>query len=123
MLVVDDDAMSRNAFIRILNWLGYRVIEAASQLEATKICRDPETRLDLLIVDFKLADGRGTDLAIEIRTHCAGVPILFTSGTPVGDWPAAERERVHSLDGAIGFLQKPFPIQLLREKVRELISS
>ncbi len=109
--------------MKILEWLGYRVIEAASHREAIRICRDPKTRLDLVIVDFKLTDGTGTALAMEIRTHCAGVPILFTSGTPVGDWPPAERERASNLDGAIAFLQKPFHIQSLNEKVRALTNS
>ncbi len=123
ILVVDDDVISRNIFVNMLHWFGYRAYEAANEAEALVICRTPGIRLDLLIADFRLEGLTGVDLAARIRQHCPEVPILFTSGTPWGDWDVSARLRLSRLGGSIGFLPKPFPMNALQQKVRDLVAA
>ena len=95
------------------------VIEAANMDEALVVCR--EETVDLLIAEFMLRDGFGTDLAKKVREHCPDVPVLLTSGTPLDGWPDAHRKRFDELGFGADFLPKPFYISKLGSKVAHLL--
>ncbi len=120
VLVVDDEVISRNAFINILKYFGYRTYEASTMAEAIAVCRHPGIIIDLLLADFKLAEATGVDVAIRVRRLFQGIPVLFTSGTPIGDWEPFERARVSAMGGLIGFLPKPFSMSALDQGIRAL---
>jgi CheY-like chemotaxis protein len=122
VLVVDDEEISRKVFIKALTRLGYTVLEAANTEEALTLCRHSGKRLDLVIADFVLTDGKGTDLAVRVREHCPDVPVLLTSGTPLDGWSDAERRRYADLGVRADFLQKPFQIRTLDSKLKDLLS-
>ncbi len=61
---------------------------------------------------------RGPELARQIRARRPSVPVLFMSGYP-DDALSADG----TLDGATGFLQKPFRVSALAAKVAEVLRS
>ena len=66
VLVVDDDPVARAVVKVMLGRLGYDVIEAADLAGATSILAEPpgpqRLRVDVVVSDYVLPDGRGLDL-------------------------------------------------------------
>jgi two-component system KDP operon response regulator KdpE len=110
ILVVDDEPQILRALRTSLRGAGYDV-EAVETAEAalTAAAVNPP---DAVILDLVLPDGRGTDVARELRTWSA-VPIIVLS--VVGE----EQEKVAALDaGADDYVTKPFGIDELLARLR-----
>lgn len=116
ILVVDDEAACLQLTRAMLVRYGYSVIATKSGREALQLLyNDPNTRIDLAVVDVVLRDMTGLELARELRTLLPGVPILFVSSYSQDPSlrPPATRN--------IPFLAKPFSSITLTEKIRELL--
>jgi two-component system KDP operon response regulator KdpE len=110
VLVVDDELQILRALKASLRGAGYDV-DTAETAEAalTAAALSPP---DAVILDLVLPDGRGTDVAREIRTW-SSVPIIVLS--VVGE----ESEKVAALDaGADDYVTKPFGIEELLARLR-----
>ncbi|MES1247232.1 MAG: response regulator transcription factor [Actinomycetota bacterium] len=110
ILVVDDEPQILRALRTSLRGAGYEV-ETAETVEAalTAAAVNPP---DAVILDLVLPDGRGIDVARELRTW-SNVPVIMLS--VVGD----EREKVEALDaGADDYVTKPFGIDELLARLR-----
>jgi two-component system OmpR family response regulator len=69
-LIVEDDATSRDAMLRILRMLGFKVEAAATMGEGMEaLSREPAT----MILDLMLPDGNGMEILRRVRTE--GLPI------------------------------------------------
>lgn len=110
VLVVDDEPQILRALQTSLRGAGYEVDTADS---ATQALTAASVRVpDAVILDLVLPDGRGTDVARELRTWST-VPIIVLS--VVGD----ESEKVAALDaGADDYVTKPFGIDELLARLR-----
>jgi two-component system, OmpR family, KDP operon response regulator KdpE len=110
VLVVDDEPQILRALRTSLRGAGYEVdtAETAEQAFAQLATNPP----DAVILDLVLPDGRGTDVARELRTW-SDVPVIVLS--VVGD----ESEKVAALDaGADDYVTKPFGIDELLARLR-----
>jgi two-component system KDP operon response regulator KdpE len=110
VLLVDDEPQILRALKASLRGAGYDV-DTAETAEAalTAAALSPP---DAVILDLVLPDGRGTDVAREIRTW-SSVPIIVLS--VVGE----ESEKVAALDaGADDYVTKPFGIEELLARLR-----
>jgi two-component system KDP operon response regulator KdpE len=110
VLVVDDEPQILRALRASLRGAGYEV-DTAETAEAalTAAALSPP---DAVILDLILPDGRGTDVARELRTW-SRVPIIVLS--VVGE----ESEKVAALDaGADDYVTKPFGIDELLARLR-----
>jgi len=110
ILVVDDELQILRALRTSLRGAGYEV-DTAETVEAalTALALNPP---DAVILDLVLPDGRGTDVARELRTW-SNVPVIVLS--VVGD----ESEKVAALDaGADDYVTKPFGIDELLARLR-----
>ena len=110
VLVVDDEPQILRALRTSLRGAGYDV-ETAETAEGalTAFAVNPP---DAVILDLVLPDGRGTDVARELRTW-SDVPVIVLS--VVGD----ESEKVAALDaGADDYVTKPFGIDELLARLR-----
>jgi two-component system, OmpR family, KDP operon response regulator KdpE len=110
VLVVDDEPQILRALELKLRGAGYRVDTAATAKEALAAAamRPP----DAVILDLVLPDGRGTDVARELRGWSAA-PILVLSA--VGE----EAEKIAALDaGADDYVTKPFSPEELLARLR-----
>jgi two-component system, OmpR family, KDP operon response regulator KdpE len=113
ILVVDDEPQILRALQTNLRGAGYDVETAATAEAAlsTAAMKPP----DAVILDLVLPDGRGTDVARELRRWSAA-PILILS--VVGE----EQEKVAALDaGADDYVEKPFGIDELLARLRALL--
>ena len=110
VLVVDDEPQILRALQTNLRGAGYDVVTAANAEDALAAAamRPP----DAVILDLVLPDGRGIDVARELR-RWSQAPIIVLSA--VGD----EREKVAALDaGADDYVTKPFGIDELLARLR-----
>jgi two-component system, OmpR family, KDP operon response regulator KdpE len=110
VLVVDDEPHILRALKASLRGAGYEVDTADTAEGAlTAAALAPP---DAVILDLVLPDGRGTDVARELRTW-SSVPIIVLS--VVGD----ESEKVAALDaGADDYVTKPFGVDELLARLR-----
>ena len=110
VLVVDDEPQILRALRTSLHGAGYDVATAETAEQAlTALAVDPP---DAVILDLVLPDGRGTDVARELRTW-SRIPVIVLS--VVGD----EAEKVAALDaGADDYVTKPFGIDELLARLR-----
>jgi CheY-like chemotaxis protein len=118
ILVVEDEKMVRELVSRTLDRAGYTVIATGNPLEALAIANREPAPLDLLITDVILPEMQGPALAEELQRRQPGCRILYMSGYTAN---ALVREGEHGR--AMEFLQKPFSLDALRNKVREILQS
>jgi CheY-like chemotaxis protein len=115
VLVVEDDPTVRLLMTDVLNELGYRYVEAADGKEAVPILRSRQ-RIDLLLTDVGLPNMNGRQLAEIARAQRPGLRVLFVTGY-------AEKAAVRHgfLEPGMEMMTKPFAMDALATKVREMI--
>jgi two-component system, OmpR family, response regulator len=114
ILVVEDDATTREALARALRLDGHHVETAARGEAASRLLQAPPW--SAVVLDLGLPDGDGLDWCREWRRRGETVPILIlTARGDVGS-------RVEGLDaGADDYLGKPFALSELKARVRALL--
>jgi two-component system cell cycle sensor histidine kinase/response regulator CckA len=118
VLLVEDEAPVRKFCARALRNKGYRVIEAESGEEALRMIRHAQERIDLLVTDVVMPRLDGPALVREVREIRSNIKVIFISGYAED----AFRQRLDR-DSNIDFLSKPFSLQQLAIKVKEVIGS
>ena len=118
MLIVEDDDMTALVMSEYLASFGYRVTVAKNGDEGIRKFKDDPP--DLVFVDVLLPRRDGFEVCFAIKAHEHGkrVPVVLMSAV-YRDVEEAERY-AHGLL-AVGFLKKPFDLDLLVERVHELI--
>jgi two-component system, cell cycle sensor histidine kinase and response regulator CckA len=117
LLVEDEDAI-RSSGRRILERLGYTVLDAADGEEALSLCLEHAGEIDLLLTDVILPKRTGTQLYEAIRQEPGAPPVLFMSG-----YPARTVQRSASLDPSLPFLAKPWTVADLTHAVRAVLDT
>ncbi len=114
ILLVEDDAETRDALSRFLSDEGYRVIGAARGDAGTRALK--AGTVDAAILDVGLPDVSGFDLCRDWRAAGLRLPVLMlTARTDVSS-------RVQGLEaGADDYLGKPFALSELRARLRALL--
>jgi CheY-like chemotaxis protein len=80
VLLVEDEPFVREATCHILQSVGFDVLPAADALEAMKTYEQQGHKIDLLMTDVGLPGRSGRQLAEDLRSTSAEIPILLTSG-------------------------------------------
>jgi DNA-binding NtrC family response regulator len=114
VLVVDNNAVTRDACDRILSPEGYRVTtvpDADAALAAITACTP-----DLILLDLYLPDTDGLALIPKIRSLAPRTPIVLITGYPTIDAAVEAMRR-----GAADFLPKPFTAGQLRHVVQSVL--
>ena len=116
VLVVDDDVAVCRIVQRMLSDEKYEVQSANSVAGALKVIQ--QKSFDVHLLDYKLPDGSGLDIADRIRSKSRAAPIILISGyDPSSVALRAERLRITE------FLQKPFSRATICEVVNKAIES
>jgi DNA-binding NtrC family response regulator len=116
VLVVDDDEAVCRIVNRMLSGDEYEVRASNSVAAALKIIE--QESFDVYVLDYKLPDGSGLDVAERIREKRGSASIILMSGYD----PSAVSLRAGQLH-ITEFLQKPFSRELLSETVKKAIES
>ncbi len=116
ILFVEDNADVMRPSKEYLESLGYRVLTARNGSEALDLFGREKGKIDLLITDIVMPVMGGVELAKAIRKKDRQIRILFISG--YGESSIRDMEL---RNGTVAFLQKPFTISDLAEKVKILL--
>jgi two-component system cell cycle sensor histidine kinase/response regulator CckA len=116
VLLVDDEEMVIYVGKQMLERLGYQVLPARSGKEAVRVYRENKERINLVILDMIMPKLSGGETYEEIRQVNPDVKVLLSSGYSI-DGQATEILR----RGCDGFIQKPFTLEQLSRKVREIL--
>ena len=115
VLVVEDEVAVRMLVVEVLQELGYQVLEAVDGNSALPYFT-ADQRIDLLVSDIGLPGINGRQLAEIARQHRPELRVLFITGYA----PNAE-VRGDFLGPGMDMLAKPFSVDMLGSKVRQLI--
>ena len=116
VLLAEDDAALRRVGERLLGMLGYTVLTASRGEEALEVARAHAGPIDLLLTDVVMPGMNGMELWVALRRERPGIPALFLSG-----WASDAVVRHQILEGDVPFLQKPFTMDSLGRKLREVM--
>jgi signal transduction histidine kinase/CheY-like chemotaxis protein len=117
ILLVEDEDSVRALAHRILSERGYNVLEAADGVEALKRAQEFGGTIDLVLTDVVMPGISGTTLIARLGTMRPGIKSLYMSG-----YTDDSIINHGFLDSSVAFLQKPFTVQNLAQKVREVLS-
>ena len=115
VLVVEDDPRVRAGSVDALRELGYKVVHAGDAAEALRKL-DEHPNVALLFTDIVMPVMNGRKLAEEALVRRPELKVLFTTGF-------TKNAVVHNgvLDPGVNFLAKPFTIDQLAAKIREVL--
>jgi PAS domain S-box-containing protein len=117
ILLAEDEDTVRNLTSRILKRRGYTVLEAANGGEALLACEQHPEPIDLLLTDMIMPKMNGRDLAKRLISIRPDMRVIFMSGYTD---PDILKE---VMDSGLPFLLKPFKLEELARKVREVLQS
>jgi CheY-like chemotaxis protein len=116
VLIVDDEPSVRMLVAEVLGELGYTAIESADGASALQVLRS-DTRIDLLVTDVGLPGGmNGRQLADFGRIARPTLKILFITG-----YAEKAAMGVDGLDKGMSIVTKPFAMEGLAARMRELL--
>jgi CheY-like chemotaxis protein len=117
ILVVEDEDRVRHMSVDALRELGYVVVQAVDANQALTVL-EIQPRIDLLFTDIVMPDMNGRILSDRAREKRPDLKVLYTTGY-------TRNAIVHNgmLDHDVAFLAKPFTIQQLAVKVREVLDA
>jgi DNA-binding response OmpR family regulator len=114
ILYVEDEADTREMIDIYLSGQGYQVETAATSAEALKLAS--ENSFDIFMIDLRLPDGLGADLAVELRKMQPSVPIVYYTASI---FPEERLETMAKCGEA--YLLKPDSFEDIEETIENLI--
>jgi len=115
ILMIEDEDVVIEVTQMMLEMLGYRVMVAKTGKDAIHISETFDGQIDLALLDIKLPDIDGRNLYPLIMKSRPDLKVIVFSGYSI-DGPA--REILNA--GAQDFIQKPFSLATLSEKLKEV---
>ncbi|MCS7164529.1 MAG: ATP-binding protein, partial [Thermodesulfovibrio sp.] len=116
VLVVDDDEKVRATVLEMLKRLGYKTLEANNQDVALFLAQFYDKPIDLIICDVVMPGISGRKLIDKIKNYRPDVKVLYMSG-----YTDNVVSKHGILEKGINFIQKPFSIEALSRKIREVL--
>ena len=117
ILFADDDALCLDVGVKILQKLGYSVLQAHDGQEALEVFESNKNTVDLVILDMQMPHngGRAFDQLKQIKSD---VKVLIASG-----YTDDRRIREMFKQGCMGFIEKPFSINTLSKKIAKALKN
>ena len=113
VLLAEDEDTVRTLARQVMETCGYRVLEAANGEEAVRLYERHEGPIHLLVSDVVMPYVGGRRLADQLRTLDPQLRVLFLSG-----YTADATAHYGVSETEFAYLQKPFSIRALTQKVR-----
>ncbi len=115
-LVVDDEDDIRIAAEIILGQAGFTVLTAQNGRQAIKLFEEHFADLKGVLLDLTMPHMSGEQVLDAMRTISADVPVILSSGYTEDTVVSRFTEQPFN-----GFIQKPYPIDMLLAKVKEVL--
>jgi len=116
ILLIDDEQMILDVGSELLEELGYTVMLAGSGPEALETYSSHGIGIDLVIMDMIMPGMGGGETFDRLKEIDPDVKVLLSSGYSINGQATKILDR-----GCDGFIQKPFNMQQLSEKIREIV--
>jgi CheY-like chemotaxis protein len=116
VLLVDDEEMVLTVATDLLEILGYRVIGAKGGRAALSVYAERSQEIDLVLLDLIMPDQSGKETFARLKALNPRVRVLLSSGYSLDGEAAAIMQQ-----GCGGFIQKPFDLKQLSNKLREVL--
>lgn len=117
ILVVDDEDLVRNVAARMLEVNGHHVMTAVNGRDAIEVFTARGDEIDAVLLDMNMPEMSGEDTFKALRRLRHDLPVVFSTGYH-------EQDLMHMLDAetAVEFVQKPYRITNLLEKIYAIVS-
>jgi CheY-like chemotaxis protein len=115
LLLVEDEVAVRELLAQILRECGYKVLEASNGREGLRLA-EGGAPIDLIISDIIMPQMSGQHMVERIQSKYPRVRVLFTSG-----YADDALTTPSSLHPGFAFIEKPFSLKHLAQKVREIL--
>ena len=116
ILLVDDEELVADIGKRMLEKLGYQVLLAESGSQALKVYEANGENIDLVILDMIMPGMGGGEVFDKLQAMDAEVRVLLSSGYSLNSQASQIMKR-----GCDGFIQKPFNLEQISTKLREIL--
>lgn len=116
ILVIDDDAHLRESLVEVLDLEGFETFEAGNAKGGISSAK--KNKPDVVIMDIQLPDSSGFQICQELRRFSKEFILIMMTGRFLS---AEEKTQGLSL-GADEYLTKPFDIQELSIRIRQLLA-
>jgi PAS domain S-box-containing protein len=117
VLLIDDEEIVLDVSRQMLESLGYRVFMARSGPQALDVLRANRDAIDLVILDMIMPGMGGGKVFDALREEAPQLRILLSSGYSINGQAMEIMSR-----GCRGFIQKPFGIKELAQKLRQVLA-
>ena len=117
ILVVEDDVAVRQLTLGMLASLGYDAIQAQSGPDAVRLASEHET-IHLLLTDVIMPDMSGHEVCQQVTRVHPKIKALYMSG-----YTADVIAHHGVLDPGVHLLQKPFTLETLSQKIRQVLAT
>jgi two-component system, cell cycle sensor histidine kinase and response regulator CckA len=118
ILIVDDEEINIDVMQEWLDILGYNVLTAQNGHEAIDIYRQQGHEIDLVILDMIMPGMNGGDVFDVMKEINPQVRAILSSGYSIDGKATEILQR-----GIKAFIQKPFRIDSLAQKIKEILAS
>ncbi|MFA4985961.1 MAG: response regulator [Candidatus Brocadiia bacterium] len=118
VLLVEDEPTLLVIISQFLERLGYTVLASGNPISALQLAERHAGNVDLLMTDVVMPDMSGHELWRNVSARWRGVKCLYMSG-----YPANVIAQQGVLEDGANFLQKPFSVNALASKLREVLGS
>ena len=115
-MLVEDEEMVALISDQMLTRLGYKVFLARSGPDALSIFQEHREKIDLVILDMIMPGMSGAETFEKLKAIDPGVNVLLSSGYTLNGQAEDIMRR-----GCRGFIQKPFSLESLSRKLRDLL--
>jgi two-component system cell cycle sensor histidine kinase/response regulator CckA len=117
ILIVEDEQSVRDLVRDYLRTAEYSVLEAVDGIQGQIVAAGHPGPIHLLITDVVMPHLSGPELATKLAVSRPDMKVLFVSG-----YTDDTVFRHGVLEGGVAFLQKPFNLAALSQKIREVLS-
>jgi signal transduction histidine kinase/ActR/RegA family two-component response regulator len=118
VLIVEDEEQLLDLARTVLTRSGYNVLVARTPREACRLAENYEGDIHLLLTDVVMPEMNGKELQAQIGALRPGIKTLFMSG-----YTANVITHRGVIDRGVEFINKPFTVNSLTQKIREVLES
>ncbi|HAQ62612.1 TPA: hypothetical protein DCR49_11570 [Candidatus Delongbacteria bacterium] len=116
VLIVDDEKMVLNATSDMLSYLGYKTLKAENGKIAIDIFKN-NPDIKCVILDMIMPGMDGEKVFLELKKLQPEIKAIISSG-----YSMSSKVEALLMNGAKGFLEKPFSMEELSEKMKEVLT-
>jgi PAS domain S-box-containing protein len=116
VLIVDDEDGVRKISIQMLKKIGFNVYDAENGKDAIKVYEENRKDIRLVIMDIVMPEMDGREAFYKLKDINKDINVILLSGF-------TREASINMLikDGVKGFLSKPYTIQALKDKIKEVL--